>query len=209
MPFVIPSPAEGRVKLVTIFFGANDSCYPVDDPNMNQCVPLPNFRANLIKLITHPAITAHPGIKLVLITPPPIDEAQQFAADQVRGFTQPRRSAANTKAYADMVRTLGQERGIAVVDLWTRFVKHAGWKEGDPLPGLRDREGDGRFLELFTDGLHLSPKGYRELYDEFWVVLRRDLPNLAPENFDVRLPYWNAFPPDWVQPVDPEPPLER
>ena len=88
----------------------------------------------------------------MLITPPPIDERQQFMIDQAKGFTKPRRSAENTKAYADAIREIASTLGIPVLDMWTRCMEFAGWKPGEPLCGDRNIPANERFLSLFVDG---------------------------------------------------------
>jgi hypothetical protein len=137
--------------LQTVFFGANDSCFRL--PERNQCVDLPVFEKNLIKMIQHPSVVAH-APALVLITPPPIDERQQREVDAQRGYP-PRRSAENTRAYAMKVKQVGEDMGVPVVDLWTRFMELAGWKEGDEqLPGSIDLPPNEKFSELMHDGEH-------------------------------------------------------
>jgi hypothetical protein len=117
----------------------------------NQCVDLPVFEKNLIKLIQHPAVVAH-APALVLVTPPPIDERLQRAVDASKGYPV-RRSAETTRAYAAKVRQVGGDLGVPVVDLWTRFVELAGWKEGDyNLPGSVDLPPNEKFAELMHDG---------------------------------------------------------
>lgn len=199
----------------------------------------------------------------MLITPPPIDERTQGAVDISKGYPL-RRSAENTKGYADTVREVGEELGLPVLDLWSRCMELAGWKPGQPLEGSQDLPPNPKFDELFVDGkwlshkllrctrvanglpcviqaleetatpvtltlslhpvplvapaevastflylirelttwlgLHLSPAGYRVLYDEFCKVLAEKLPELLPENIDYRLPRWDEFPGDWTGP---------
>lgn len=106
----------------------------------------------MIRIVRDPHIVAQ-NPHIVVFTPPPIDERQQWAIDMAKGFTAPRRSAENTQRYADSIRTVAEkELNVPVVDLWQKFMEHCGWKPGDPLPGSQDIEEDPKFLELFTDG---------------------------------------------------------
>jgi hypothetical protein len=132
----------------TIFLGANDCCFPT--AVRNQCVPLPVFTKNIIKIIQHPAVVAH-SPRIMLITPPPIDERSQEVLDLARGF-ELRRTAENTKKYADAVRNVGLDLGIPVCDAWSRFMEIAGWKPGEPLPGRKDLPPNQMFKDLTTDG---------------------------------------------------------
>jgi hypothetical protein len=94
---------------------------------------------------------------LVLVTPPPIDERAQRAVDAAKGYPV-RRSADNTRAYADAVRRVGAELGVPVVDLWARFARLAGWDEGDgKLPGSVDLPVNEKLAELLVDGESFAP----------------------------------------------------
>jgi isoamyl acetate esterase len=87
----------------------------------------------------------------MLICPPPVDERSQRAMDLTRGFDL-RRSAENTKNYANAVKEVAADLGLAVCDLWTRFMEYAGWKPGDPLPGREDIPPNPKLAELLSDG---------------------------------------------------------
>ncbi|CAI6008029.1 unnamed protein product [Closterium sp. NIES-65] len=63
----IPPPA-----LVTVFFGANDAALP-GRMSGKQHVPIPEFKENLRVIVTH-LQSLGPNVRVVLITPPPVDE---------------------------------------------------------------------------------------------------------------------------------------
>ncbi|CAI5955861.1 unnamed protein product, partial [Closterium sp. NIES-64] len=63
----IPPPA-----LVTVFFGANDAALP-GRTSGKQHVPIPEFKENLRVIVTH-LQSLGPNVRVVLITPPPVDE---------------------------------------------------------------------------------------------------------------------------------------
>jgi lysophospholipase L1-like esterase len=133
----------------TIFFGANDA---VLFPG-RQHVPLEKYTTFLEQIILHPAVRDQ-GTKLLLLTPPPVNEHQlnyqKFVLDDSS-----RRTAANTKLYADACRGVGNALGVAVVDLWSAFMKAAGWKEGEPLAGSRDIPENTQLAALLSDGMDL------------------------------------------------------
>lgn len=106
-----------------------------------------------------------------------------------------------TRQYAEAVCTVADELDVPVVDMWSACMRHAGWKPGEPLPGSEDVEPNERLNELFTDGLHLTPKGYQILYDEYKAVIRKNWPELLPENLEMRLPPWDNFPDNWNGPT--------
>jgi lysophospholipase L1-like esterase len=135
--------------LQTIFFGANDACLP-GSPS-GQFVPLDEYCGYLKELATHPDVLAHDP-HVMLVTPPPIDEYQLAIEAHTMGLSEPSRTAINTKRYADGCRQVARSLDIPVVDLWTAFMKEAGWEEGQPLPGSRDSEANETFQRLFHDG---------------------------------------------------------
>lgn len=53
------------------------------------------------------------------------------------GNSGPIREALDAKAYAQIVKEVGAETGLAVLDVWGIFMEKAGWKdsEGEVLPG--------------------------------------------------------------------------
>lgn len=96
-------------------------------------------------------VTMHRA-KIMLITPPPLDEYQQDEVEFLKGFQQPRRNAATTKKYADACREVGHRLGIPVVDIWSAFMKVAGWKEGKTLEGSKELPPNSKLNELLIDG---------------------------------------------------------
>lgn len=131
-----------------IFFGANDACLP----GQSQHVPLDQYCQSLKLLCLHPSVAAHHA-KIILVTPPPVNEYQMTVTDALTGCTTPRRTAANTRKYADACRGVGEELNLPVVDLWRAFMSKTGWKEGEPLAGSRDVERNEVLQSLLRDGM--------------------------------------------------------
>ena len=78
-----------------------------------------------------------PPTKIILVTPPPVDEYQ------LHGFPNlDCRAAERTKSYADACPEVGNELGVAVLHLWDIMMRKAGGegKEGEELVGSRKRE---------------------------------------------------------------------
>ena len=130
-----------------IFFGANDACLP----GQYQHVPLDQYCDTLKLLCLNPSIVAH-NPKILLVTPPPVNEYQLTVRDASKGYTAPQRTAANTQIYADACRKVGEELGLPVVDLWHAFMGKAGWKEGETLTGSRGAERSAILESLLMDG---------------------------------------------------------
>jgi isoamyl acetate esterase len=131
-----------------VFFGANDASLP--DCGNGQHVPLDEFEANITRICQDPIVQAH-APKIILVTPPPIEEYRMEITDREKGRPKTR-TADHTKLYADATRKVGQFLGVAVLDLWTRFIHEAGWIQGQPLPGRQDQEPNAVLRELLHDG---------------------------------------------------------
>lgn len=193
LPHVIPSPAEARIRLLVIFFGANDASLP--EAENKQHVPLEEYLSNIEAITTHPTVTAH-NPKILLVAPPPIEEHLIWANDAAQGRKAVSRKNAVVKQYAEAVVALGGKLGLPVIDLWATFMAKTGWKqedwrEGQPIVGSLEVEQNPKLVELLYDGLHFNPAGYQLMLDEFLKVVRETMPELAPESLPLLLPLWN------------------
>ena len=99
-------------------------------------MPLIDYKQYLEAMVQHPSVTAQ-NPRLILITPPPINEYKLEESDFVKGLTVPQRTAEHTKKYADACREVGKELGVAVLDIWSIMMAKAGWREGEPLAGSK------------------------------------------------------------------------
>ncbi|RAH70583.1 SGNH/GDSL hydrolase family protein [Aspergillus aculeatinus CBS 121060] len=185
----IPPPERANVRLMTLWFGANDSCLPA----FNQYVPLEQYKENLKRIIQHPATVAQ-NPRILIITPPPINEYQLEFFDKGKGNPHPTRTNQNAKVYAEGARDLAASLGIPVVDVWTAFMTAVGWKEGQPLVGSRELPNDEKFARLFTDGLHLTGEGYRIVYDALMKAIEANWPDMLPQNIPMIFPPWPQAP---------------
>lgn len=160
IPFLEPKRPRATKELTLdqmVFLGANDSVFP---NTSGQDVPLHRYCANLKSIIQHHKIQAlstnkhgKPATKIILVTPPPVDEYQ------LRGFPLlDVRSAERTKSYADACAEVGKELGVAVLHLWEIMMKKAGWegKEGEILVGSKKREKSQALEEMLVDGESFS-----------------------------------------------------
>ena len=141
------------MRLLTIWFGANDSVLPAE----RQHVPLAQFAANLKQLITmvrSPSSEYYsPKTRILLISPPPVNTYQRSM--DLASRNPPRecdRDFEFTKLYARAVVKIAQEEGVAVADIWTVIWEAAG----------REEQALSAYL---LDGLHLNEKGY-----EVWGI---------------------------------------
>lgn len=135
----------------TLFFGANDAALPCH----SQHVPLDEYVENIKFLVQHPLVREH-GTKIIILTPPPINEYQTQFFDAEKGFTTPSRTAVNTKRYADACRDVAKSLGVPVADIWTGIMGAAGWENnGQPLIGSKDVPANDKLADMFTDGAYL------------------------------------------------------
>ncbi|KAL1407206.1 isoamyl acetate-hydrolyzing esterase [Vanrija albida] len=162
------------VRLVTIWFGANDSVLPDAEQKVRQHVPLAEYTANLRFFLdaltspTSPYAAAHgKGLNIVLVTPPPIYPPAMGGGPFAR-----ERDPAVSAQYAAAVRALGAEYAalesdegnwrVGVVDMWSAVIRAAGG-EGDELRAF------------LSDGLHLTSRGYGVFWDEYTALVRGHL----------------------------------
>ncbi|KAK9602658.1 hypothetical protein V6Z96_004229 [Aspergillus fumigatus] len=146
-PKFFPKPETATVRFMTIFFGANDAAVP----GHYQHVPVETYKENLKKIIQHPATVAQ-NPRILILTPPPVNEYQLEEFDIAKNTPHPSRTVKQTKLYAEAAREVAASLGVAVVDLWTTFMTAAGWKEGEPLIGSRDAPNNEKLQSFFTDG---------------------------------------------------------
>ena len=134
----------------TVFFGANDACLP--GSVTGQHVPLNEYKNNLKAILAHPSVVAQKP-RLILLTPPPVNEYQLEEAEPIAQTEEnPIRLAEHTKKYADACREVGGELGVVVLDVWSIFMAKAGWKEGQPLVGSKKIARNEVLEKLLNDG---------------------------------------------------------
>jgi lysophospholipase L1-like esterase len=180
-----------------VLLGANDAMLPI--PTARQSVPLEEYRANLKAIITHPNITAH-SPKVLLVTPPPIDELAMLECDMAKGMGQLSRSARNTSKYAQVAREIAADvPGTMLIDLWRAVRNRAveltpDWVQedgsGKPWLGTLESGTRGGFKTLLTDGLHMDHEAYKLL---FGLVSPHILVDDNREDHEK-----DVFPPWWV-----------
>ena len=134
----------------TVFFGANDACLP--GSHTDQHVPLEFFKQNLIDILKHSSVIAQKP-RLILVTPPPVNEYQLEEWGLREGITKPVRTAEYTKRYADATREIGDELGVTVLDIWSIFMKMTGWQDGEPLVGSKKVARSEILENLLVDGM--------------------------------------------------------
>ncbi|XP_062429007.1 isoamyl acetate-hydrolyzing esterase 1 homolog isoform X1 [Rhea pennata] len=155
--------AESTVA-VTIFFGANDSA--LKDLNPKQHVPLEEYAANLKSMIQYLKSVDINEDRIILITPPPLQESSWEKECLAKGDKLNRLNSI-TGEYAKACVQVARDCGTDVVDLWTLMQKNQD------------------FSSYLSDGLHLSTKGSNFLAAQLWSCLEKKISTLPS-----LLPYW-------------------
>lgn len=200
LPRIITPPKTARMRVVGILLGANDASLPNTGPGPDQNVDLEQYTDNLAAIVKHPALQAHEGVRVLLITPPPLHEGMCFAGDQAKYGTDvvnsPRRTAFNARQYAEACKTVAKHLEVPVVDLWSAILREGRYdlrSSGGNPPGSLTHEAwyNERLSAYLSDGLHLTSAGYAVLYRELTRTIDEEWPDLIPENMRPTLPNWD------------------
>jgi hypothetical protein len=131
-----------------------------------RSVPLEKYIVNLnfyVSALVEPASEYYqPDARVILITPPPLVQSMRLAVGKDQGKD---RELDHTRKFKDACLAIGEEwkaktnGRVQVVDIWKAIVGAAG------------SEQDSDLRPFFTDGLHLTPPGYRLLFDELMEMI--------------------------------------
>ncbi|GBC06828.1 hypothetical protein RclHR1_07070010 [Rhizophagus clarus] len=162
-----------KIFLLIMFFGANDA---VIQPSSVQHVPLERYKENLkqmINVIKDPDSPYHSSeTRMLLITPPPIDEE---ALLKHRGKID-RKSEISAK-YAQTCVDLANELNVPVLNSWKLITDKVTLNN----VALND---------FLRDGLHFSSLGNETLFHEILDTIRKNWPELDPDNLKPLTPLW-------------------
>ncbi|KAJ3508749.1 hypothetical protein NLJ89_g5584 [Agrocybe chaxingu] len=165
-----------KLRVLTVWFGANDACIKPSP----QHVPLPTFVSNLERMVdmvkspTSPHYS--PETRIILISPPPVNTFQRRADLESRNPPlKLDREFETTRSYAQAVRDVASEKGVAFVDVWNLLWEASGQNEQELS----------RFL---SDGLHLNAEGYRIMYEELVSTIAREHPEVHYDNIGYVFP---------------------
>lgn len=214
LPASTPKSSWPKIRIATIFFGANDACVP----GQSQHVELTDYIDALQKMVAYPVFDHSPKelTEIIVITPPPVNE-HQFERMPDGHF---QRRAGITSQYARAARETGKAAGVHILDFWTVIMSRVGWSSSmgiecccDHIPSHFDAP-DGvsrpteqhipgcchaptdipnaknQLSDFLRDGLHLTNSGYDVLYGELMKLIQQRLPHLIPDNIPMVLPAW-------------------
>ena len=173
LPSVFPKGADSPT-LVTILFGANDAQRPSSkghQPETDglQHVPLDEYSKNLAEIVA--CVRSVGCSRVLLITPPPVDEATWAAETKKKmpglpADAEPNRTTAVTAEYAAACVKVGAETETPVLDLNTLLAARADWRG------------------LFSDGLHPSEAGGEAMHALIDEAISTHFPELRPSFYD-------------------------
>ena len=143
-----------RTILVTILLGTNDAEVPDHADSGN--VPIFEFTANLRDIIQHVLAHGVPADRIILITPPPVDEDKSFEV-----YKRKIRSNDLTKIYNETVLAVAAETGTHVIPLFSKIAAMPNWKS------------------FLSDGVHLSQDGNQLLFEEVRKIISPVLDQLS------------------------------
>lgn len=209
LPLCIPKPEQAKVRFLLIFFGMNDARIRGSPGGPDQSTSVDEYRRYIRYMANHPSVRAHKDVRIILVTTPPIDERKALLADQEKYpdlCPVLRRAAISTAIYAQAMRTLGQELGIPVLDIYTAMLARSGHgRETTPIPGSLEAPKNPTLQSYLTDGLHFSGEGYRLLFGQLMALIERTWSDQMPARIPIRLPLWDLEP-SWKVDGDRNPP---
>ncbi|KAK5704613.1 hypothetical protein LTR17_021743 [Elasticomyces elasticus] len=164
----------------------------------DQSISVDEYMRNIWYMANNPSVRAHKDVRIILVTTPPIDERKALLADQEKCPHLGRvlkRTAINPSIYAQARRTLEQELGIPVLDIYTAMLARSGYgRETIPIPGSLEAPTNPTLQSYVADGLHFSGEGYRLLFGELMALIERTWSNQMPARLPARLPLWDFKP---------------
>ncbi|KAK6070617.1 gdsl lipase acylhydrolase family protein [Seiridium cupressi] len=190
-PALQRDPERAKARILTILFGANDATS--ETASNDSYVPLGRYTENLKAILSHPMIATQ-ACRVLLITPPPIDEHQHEIKDANAGHPGLPRFLHLAKVYAAACLQVGESMGVPVLDLWSCLMKRAGWRGDDAvLTGPKSEERNEVLGRLWSDGVYFAPEGYQVFYDALIGFLSKTWPELMPQNLPYVSPTCHEF----------------
>jgi lysophospholipase L1-like esterase len=133
-----------------------------------------------------------PDVRIALMTPPPV-------VISMRKTDAAKIELDHTRRYKDACLSIGHDwsrksRGkVQIVDCWKAITNAAKGENDDAL------------RPFFIDGVHLTPKAYRVLFEELMQVIKDEWQHLDPANIKATVPVYNAKAEEWVWDYVPKP----
>lgn len=182
---------KNNIKLLTIFFGTNDTFQIDDKINEIQAISIERYRENLVAMVK---LCIENNIKPIIIGPTLHDNRLSRIGYVASGRDLKNDSTTNKRnhEYSKTAASVAQEYGVPFLDLWKGFQNHGGWTE-EQLYSQNGNVDESEYINLSSllhDGIHLTGEGYKILYKELIRIINDQFPHMNPDNLPLNLPYW-------------------
>ena len=168
------SESESDVKLVTIFFGANDASCPKLNPRHR--VPVSRFKTNLKSLVQLCKENFGNQVRIIFITPPPVHHESRLKyqvdryGDKATGDLE--RNMDLASQYAVAVEDVAKELQYPCLNIFQSMQ--------DAIPGEGDEE-EQLWSKFLSDGLHLSREGNMFVGQQLKTLVDEVFPEISVE----------------------------
>lgn len=189
--------SKSNIKLMTIFFGTNDTFQIDDDINKIQAVDIASYRNNLVAMIE---MCLENNIKPIIIGPTLHDNRLSRIGyiARKRSLNNDATTCQRNHLFSKAAEEVAHEFKVPFLDLWDSFRKYGDWSV-EQLYKLNGKTNDEEYIdlsELLIDGIHLSGKGYRILYEELVKIIEEQFPEMISGDLPMILPYWMDIDPE-------------
>lgn len=157
-----------NVKIVTIFFGANDASDLKLNPRHH--VPVERYKSNIKEIASLTRTNFGDDVKIILIAPPPVchDGRLKFQKDKYKDKATGKleRTLELSGQYAKAMTEVAKELELPCLDVWTMM-------QDDSSSTTQP------WQEYLSDGLHLSAAGNKFVGEALIDLINDLLPELA------------------------------
>eukprot|EP00297_Palpitomonas_bilix_P010082 CAMPEP_0113880356 /NCGR_PEP_ID=MMETSP0780_2-20120614/7739_1 /TAXON_ID=652834 /ORGANISM="Palpitomonas bilix" /LENGTH=276 /DNA_ID=CAMNT_0000867021 /DNA_START=139 /DNA_END=969 /DNA_ORIENTATION=+ /assembly_acc=CAM_ASM_000599 len=177
-------PTAFKPDFATIFLGANDAALP--GRSSGQHVPVEEYKENL-RYIAEQVKAIHADVKLIFITPPPIDEVAFLETERKKwGVVADTPSRTNPIAgqYAAACEEVAEGMSAPCLNLHRDMQSPA----SSPLFAYIEKVVEPSWQSYLNDGLHLSRAGNAFVANALLGLIEVAYPDLRPDRLPLFLP---------------------
>mmetsp|Transcript_23052 Transcript_23052/g.49916 ORF Transcript_23052/g.49916 Transcript_23052/m.49916 type:complete len:272 (+) Transcript_23052:95-910(+) len=157
-----------NVRLVTLFFGANDASDPV--LNKRQHVPVETYKSNIEDIVSLTRANFGHNVNIILISPPPVchEGRLRFQKERYKDTATGKleRTLELSGEYSEAAKEVANEMGLPFLDLWTKMQFTSSGERG-------------HWREFLSDGLHLSATGNQFVGQSLIEIIDKLLPDVS------------------------------
>ncbi|EMG46763.1 IAH1 Isoamyl acetate-hydrolyzing esterase [Candida maltosa Xu316] len=193
LPKILES--EANIKLMTIFFGTNDS---FDHINDIQTVELPRYKENIDYLIT---LAKSKDIKSIVVGPSLHDPRMclEFFAEGGRQYTKDPNNNQRLYEYSEAAKEVAKKHNVPFIDLWNIFRETKGWTKEELFEVSIAKDnwsiGEDGLKTFLSDGIHFTGESYKILYNEIIKRIDENYPELKSDNLSINFSDWKDINP--------------